>query len=120
MRKRLVAIVAACCVVAGAAVALQSTGAQASYPTTQMVNDHVSGTTSSASISAQIACPAGQYATGGGAENDLNDPHNWVLQESAPLLDTGVPKGWFVRYRYMTGTPSNVAYDIVVYAICTT
>jgi hypothetical protein len=120
MRKRSVGILGVCALVAGLFVGLQGTSAEAAYPVTQAMYGHQWGTTSSTTVWAQISCPAGRYATGGGGENDMNDPHNWILQESSPLLDSGIPRGWRVQYRNLNGSPINVSYDIVVYAICTT
>lgn len=112
-----VAAAAAVSLVAGLLVGLQATTAQAAYPTTQSMYGHQWGTTSSTTVWAQIYCPTGKYATGGGGETDLS---SWTLQKSFPVLDGTDPRGWRVQYRYTAGDPINVRYDISVYALCTT
>jgi len=85
---------------------------------TQVVSDTASGTASNgAAVNVQKACPVGTFATGGGGDPQESNPHDWYLQLSEPLLNTGVPVGWKVTFRYLgAGTPN---YSLAVFAICT-
>jgi hypothetical protein len=68
-------------------------------------------------LNAQVACPPGTYATGGGADVQVNDPHRFLLRESQPLLDNDRPAGWRVDYGYDGALPA--VFDVAVFAICT-
>lgn len=81
-----------------------------------VADDVVTGTTSTGVVTAQVAAPSGYVVTGGGSDCQSNDPHSFFLQDSYPLLDNGVPRGWKVQYRYTGSLPTS--YDIAVFAIC--
>jgi hypothetical protein len=67
----------------------------------------------SSSKLAQISCPQGKSATGGGAFVSLGNIH---VTFSQPLVSSGKTIGWRARAAEHTSTSSS--WNFTVYAIC--
>jgi len=91
------------------------------YPRTQQFSEVVQFSVTESnkySLVAQKTCSSGLFATGGGADLQVDDPNQFFLKKSQPLLDSGVPVGWKVTYGYLGSLPAPT-FDVGVFVICT-